>query len=52
MVSEVMWVRSPIASCIVRLCLRNLRLALVTITPMIGRMAMMTRVSFQFIHSR
>ncbi len=33
------------------LCLRNLRLALETITPITGRIATITRVSFQFIHS-
>ncbi len=52
MASEVMWVTSPMADWILLLCLRNLRLALVTIRAISGRMATITRVSFQFIHSR
>jgi hypothetical protein len=40
------------AAWIFLLCLRNLRLALPTMRPMIGRMAIITSVSFQFIHSR
>ncbi len=52
MVSEATWVTSPMATWIFLLCLRNLRLAVVTITAMTGRIASITRVSFQFIHSR
>ncbi|CAM5400239.1 hypothetical protein SSTU70S_03777 [Stutzerimonas stutzeri] len=39
------------ATWIFLLCLRNLRLALVTIRAMTGRMATITRVSFQFMYS-
>ena len=51
MVSEATWVTSPIATWIFLLCLRNFLLALDTITPITGRIATITSVSFQFIHS-
>jgi|GEM_PF-4989708 len=51
MVSEATWVTSPMDVWIFLLCLRNFLLVLVTITPITGRMAIITRVSFQFIHS-
>ncbi|MCY1299797.1 hypothetical protein D9M70_493380 [compost metagenome] len=43
---------SPIATWIFLLCLRNFRLALPTIKAISGRMASITKVSFQFIQSR
>jgi len=52
MVSEATWVTSPIATWIFFACLRNFLLVLLTSTPISGRMATITRVSFQFIHSR
>ncbi len=51
MLSEVTWVTSPMLVWIFLLCLRNFLLVLVTIRPMTGRIATITRVSFQFIHS-
>ncbi|MCY1184466.1 hypothetical protein D9M73_251620 [compost metagenome] len=52
MVSEATWVTSPIATWIFLLCLRNFLLALPTMKAIKGRIASMTRVSFQFIHNR
>lgn len=52
MVSEATWVTSPMATWIFLLCLRNLRLALLTMKAINGRMATITRVSCQFIQSR
>ena len=42
----------PMATWIFLLCLRNLRLAPVTMTAISGRIATMTNVSAQFIHSK
>ena len=42
---------SPIASWIFLLCLRNFLLAVRTITAISGRIATITRVSFQFMNN-
>lgn len=52
MVSEATWVTSPMATWIFLLCLRNFLLATLTITAITGRMATITKVRCQFIHSR
>src|SRR5476651_1375679 len=51
MVSEATWVTSPMATWIFLLCLRNFLLEVLTITAISGRMATITRVRRQFIHS-
>ena len=42
----------PMDTWIFLLCLRNFLLVLFTIMPITGRIATITRVSFQFIHNR